>query len=649
MALSEREELELLELEERESKSNAQPKAQPITPKPSERPSLGQRISISAQPEPFVRGVVTGLLGGPGELEKFGAYTVPRAFGFQREPQQFLGRETLFPTTEEVSKGLESIGIRKPTTGTGYETAGEITGGLLSLAPAVTRLGQRVYGSDLVQSLLGRKTKQAQEKVGAEATRLAGLSAEDLASAASEEARLLARAKTAREQQLQRVGAQPAQAAEAAAKAERQAGSAIRELAGVGTRLEAGAFKPIPQTPSQVGNFIREQADTFVTNIKQRRDERAKELFGGLIDDVNVTQAAGKFADTKPVIDKLDDLISKGGTQDYVNSLLRLKDDVSRTKNFEGLEVIRRKLGDAAFGAPEEGYKAIGQQFAGDMRDLLTQSMKKYSDDIAGKEGGGLFGQYLNEYKRLSEPIRVYSTKVGKGILNTEDVAGRYFSKTGEQIANEMFSSPENYRKFVDAVGGNKQVTEAAARRFFAGLLEGKTSVADVEKVFRNYRAVLSEMPKVADELSGRYLQQLRRAEATQRAAKEVTTRAAETVKSVEQQFKAIDDQVAKRMGDIAEAKTIFSDSVDALRSVDPLKILQTFDETVLPKIRAAESKAGGRQLISPENLKKLREEIQMAQRFADKQRRDRIIVGGLATYLGGQALYSRGSQVIGE
>lgn len=648
MALTEREELELLELEEREAASNARPQPQPETPKPSERPSLGERITRAVQPEPFVRGAFTGFVGGPGELEKFGAYTVPRAFGFQREPQQFLGRETLFPTTEEVSRGLESIGVRKPTTGTGYETAGEITGGLLSLAPAVGRLGQRVYGSDLVQGLLGRKTRQAQQQVGEEAAKLSGLSAAQLAEAASEEARLLARSRAAQAQQTQRLGAQPAQAAEAAAKAERQAGAAVRELAGVGTRLEAGAFRPIPQTSTQVGDFVRQQADTFVTNIKQRRDERAKELFGGLLDQVNLAQGAGRFADTKPVIDKLDLLISKGGTQDYINSLLRLKDDVQKTKNFEGLEVIRRKLGDAAFGVPEEGYKAIGQQFAGDMRDLVTQSMKKYSDDLAGKEGGGLFGQYLSEYKRLSDPIRVYSTKVGKGILNTEDAGGKYFSKTGEQIANDMFSSPENYRKFVDAVGGNKQVTEAAARRFFAGLLEGKTKVADVEKVFKNYRAVLSEMPMVAEELSGRYLQQIRRAEATTKAAPEVAKRATEGVKAVEQQFKAVDEQVAKRMNDIAESKTIFSDSVKALNSAKPTDILRTFEETVLPKIRAAETKAG-RSLITPENEAILRRQIEATQRIADQTQRNRIIATIVGTYLLGQNLTSRGSQVLGD
>lgn len=597
-----------------------------------------------------VRGGVTGLAGGLGELEEFGAYTAPQALGFQKNaPSDFLGRKTIFPTVSEISNVLESAGWRKPEPQYGaYETAGEIGGGLTTAVPALTRMGRGIFGSDLVQGLLGRKTRRAQEELGAETGRISGLSAKELSEAASEEQRILARARAAREQQLGRVSEQPAQAATAGAKAEREAGGAIRELAGVRTAEEAGRFRPIPQTPSQVGDFVREQANTFVTNIKQARNARADQLFGEATGNAKAYESLGQFVDTKPVIAQLDNLISKGGTKDYVDSLVRLRDDITRTRNFEGLEVIRRKLGDAAFGAPEEGYKAIGQQFAGDMREAVTQAMRNYSDTIAGAKGAGPFGKYLDEYKRLSEPLRVYSTRVGRGILETEDVGGQYFAKTGEQIASQMFSSPENYKKFIDAVGGNKQVTEAAARRFFAGLLEGKTKVSDVEKVFRDYRAVLNEMPAVRSELSGRYLQRIQRAEAVSQAAPKVAKEAGEQAKSIEQQFASIDKQVAQRMGDIADAKTLFSDSFQALKSAKPTDILRTFDETVLPKIRAAESKAG-RLLITPDNLNSLRSQIEATQRIAEQTQRNRIIAGLVATYLVGQNVTSRGGQIIGE
>lgn len=621
-----------------------------------EEPTKFDRFLEAAKPEMLqgragavTRGGITGLAGSLGELEKFGAYTVPRAFGFQREPQQLFGRETLFPTTEEVSNVLERVGYKKPPSEFGiYETAGEIGGGLTTAVPALTRLGRGIFSSDIVQGLLGRKTRQAQEQVGAEAARLSGLSAKELAEATSEEQRLLARARAAKEAEIGKVAQQPEQAAAAAERAQRQTGGAIRELAGVRTVEEAGRFRPVPQTPSQVGDFVRQQADTFVTNIKQARNARADELFGQATGNAKAYESLGQFVDTRPLVGQLNSLISKGGTKDYVDSLVRLKDDIGRTRNFEGLEVIRRKLGDAAFGSPEEGYKAISQQFAGDMRETLTQAMRQYSDMIAGgKEGAGAFSRYLDEYKRLSEPLRVYNTRVGRGILETEDVSGQYFAKTGEQIAKQMFDSPENYRKFIDAVGGNKQVTEAAARRFFAGLLEGKTKVADVEKVFKDYRAVLNEMPAVRSELSGRYLETIRRGESVTAAAPRIAERAKEQVKTVEQGFADINKQVSQRMGDIAEAKTIFSDSVQALGSAKPTDILRTFDETVLPKIRAAESKAG-RSLITPQNLNLLRNQIEATQRIADQTQRNRIIAGIVATYLVGQNITSRGGQLTG-
>ena len=139
-----------------------------------------------------------------------------------------------------------------------------------------------------------------------------------------------------------------------------------------------------------------------------------------------------------------------------LKNIKQLKKDVEKTKSFEGLEVIRRRLGDAAFGAPEEGYKAIGQQFSGDMYKALSDQMKGYSKD---------FSKYLDDYKRLSKTIESYGTKIGKSLTDTQDTAGKYYVKTAEQVAKDIFSSPEKYRTFIDAVGGNKQIAEAAARR----------------------------------------------------------------------------------------------------------------------------------------------------------------------------------------
>jgi hypothetical protein len=111
-------------------------------------------------------GAATGLAGGLGELEKFGSQTVPQFLGLQ-EPgtkQEFMGRETIFPTVEEAQKGLAKVGIQKPKEEVGgYQTAGEILGGFGTSIPGMVRGGAK--------ALLGTTSKTG-ETVAKEAEKL---------------------------------------------------------------------------------------------------------------------------------------------------------------------------------------------------------------------------------------------------------------------------------------------------------------------------------------------------------------------------------------------------------------------------------------------------------------------------------------------
>lgn len=105
-------------------------------------PSAGQKAYATGY------GAVSGLVGGPGELESFGAYTVPQVFGAGGEPQKFAGRQTIFPTMEEVSRGMSAVGIPQPAPGTsGYQTAGEIIGGFGTAIPGLIRGGRALITS----------------------------------------------------------------------------------------------------------------------------------------------------------------------------------------------------------------------------------------------------------------------------------------------------------------------------------------------------------------------------------------------------------------------------------------------------------------------------------------------------------------------
>ncbi len=525
----------------------------------------------------------------------------------------------------------------------GAETGGQVAA-LSGLPPilgagpgAALGMGQ-VPGRQLVSTLRGRPVQEAQAAVGteAEAARRAGaqaLTAEERAAqqtAATQRQALEAEGLAQTERQ--------AQATRAAERAEAGKGKTLRELAGVRTLPEAGGFKPIPQTETQVGEYIRGQAKNFVDGIKTQRARAADANFTGAKTEAAQKEALGQFVDTRPIIDYLNGLQAKGGSGDYINSIRRLVEDIGGTRGFEGLEIIRRRVGDAAFGLPEEGYKAIGQQLAKDVYGQLANQMRQFS---------GSFGKYLDDYKRLSQPIEVYGTRVGKGLIETQDAAGRYFSKTADQIANDVFKSPESTKQFLDAVGGNQEIVTAAARRYFAGKLEGVAKPEAVDKLLKDNRELLrlpgmQPVRQDIESFKANFVTSERRAGAARGIAEEAKGQLAGPISEGMAQA---DKALAARLKDIQSAKTLFSDSVDALVAAKPGRAVQDFDRTVLPKIRDAEVKAGVT-IIDENKLQELRQQLTQLDRVADKVQRTRLVVGALGTYLVGQTAVSTAGRV---
>ena len=592
-------------------------------PAPKKEPSYGQKAGA------FALGLGTGVLGLPGDIESM---ITPESKG------ELAGYETVFPTAKEFQKGLTKLGVPEPQPEvSGYVKAGE-------LAPAVVAGGRALYGigkygvgkaADLGNLLLGRKTARQAERVGTEAT-TAGTAAEKaFAQQEAETQRLLSKEKEARAATTKSQAERQQMAEKAAAKAAPAGQRSLRELAGVQTLPEAGAFKPIPQTPTEVGNFLRQQAENFVKSIKTQRNEAAKVGFANAKNEAALKQSLGKYVDTKPLVAEIDNLIAKGGSTDYIRSITQLKNDLAVTKDFEGLEVIRRRLGDAAFGLPEEGYKAIGQGFAKDMYKGLANQMKAYSSD---------FEKYLADYARLSKNIEAHGTKVGKGLTETQDAAGMYYAKPAEQVAKDIFSSPEKYKQFVDAVGGNLEIAAAAGRRFFAGQLESAKTPEAVEKILKDNRELLRQpgMSSVKQDIANAkkdiesYLASLRQSGKRTEAAGSIAEEAKTAQKAIAEEVKDLDKAAATKLKGVSEAKTIMSDAVKALSSAKPGKAIETFDSTVLPQIRAAETKAGTR-LLSDQQIETLRQQVQQLEKISDSTTRARIITGVISSYIIGQ------------
>ena len=618
---------ELRRIDELERKaSGGKNTSAPPPPPPGEKPSLGEQAYAGAY------GLGTGILGGVGELESM----------VQPPVQSVRGYETVFPTQKNVQEALTKIGVPPPAKGT--ETA-QFVG---EIAPAVVAGGKGLYdlskfgitkAADLAKTLLGKKTAAQSEQVS-KAAREAEKAGGQALTAAEQQQRALLEAETAKALKRQEA-AQTRQsiAQRAGEKAERAGGRSLRELVGVKTLPELGAYKPVPATPEKIGEYIRKQADNFLDAIKKQRSQAADVNFTKATIDAQQKQARGQYVNTEPLLAEMDALIAKGGTTDYLNSIQRLRNDIANTPNFEGLEVIRRRLGDAAFGVPEEGYKAIGQKFSQKMYDDLAGQMRDFDKS---------FAKYLDDYKRLSEPIRVYGTKVGKSLTQTEDAAGRYIAKPPEKLADEIFSSPQNFDRFLEAIGNNAEIATSAARRYFANKLETAKTPEAIEKIVRDNRELLRrpEMREVARDIEN-YSRSLAQSERRAVAAKGIVGAEEKVVKEIPKQIQEIDKQVEGKLKGIAESRKLFSDSVEAMASAKPGQAIKTFEETVLPKIRQAEEKAGTK-LISEQQVQALREEMQRLEKISDKTTRTRVISGVLATYLIGQEGVSKLKQLAG-
>jgi hypothetical protein len=130
-------------------------------PQEPEGPGIGEKAGALAY------GATTGLVGGLGELEKFGAYDVPEYLGLSKPEERgtFAGRETIFPTIKEVESGLGKVGIKKPSEEvSGYETGGQLIGGLGTSLPSLIRGG--VKGAIGLSSKVGEESAKAAEKLG---------------------------------------------------------------------------------------------------------------------------------------------------------------------------------------------------------------------------------------------------------------------------------------------------------------------------------------------------------------------------------------------------------------------------------------------------------------------------------------------------
>ena len=452
------------------------------------KPSFGEKA------EGFVYGLATGIPGMLGDIETM----LPGGSEVGVKGQGALkGKETVFPTTENIREGLTKMGLPPPPNPAvkGYITAGEVAPAVVAGGKGLYEAGKGLYGGAKMlgeRLALGKTSKALAEDLRLASKKQAG----QIAKTSGEEM-------TAAEQR-----------AAIAGKAEEKAGrggeTALKPLPGVTTEMEAGRFKPIAQSEQDIGTKIKDSANKVMERLKGTRSSNAEINKQAAFGEAFKKEAAGQsIKDTKAYSNALQEIdsmiknpttgLSNAPVGEIENQLRKVRGILDRTivdvdgtvisrapASFEGLEDARRFLRDRAYGMPAEGYDAISQQMAGRLADRIEAIQKEFSPSIE---------KFLTQYKKDSEPLRVFQSKVGKALTDVQLPGGgtNFASVSSQDIPGRVFKSKENYSALVDAFGGDRKLAEAEAKRYFASQLESKGTAKEAENFIRQNRAMLKE------------------------------------------------------------------------------------------------------------------------------------------------------------
>ena len=432
---------------------------------------------------------------------------------------------------------------------TGEQDIGErykekaVAAGLGSLLGGVLGLGIQggLSGSSAAKSYLntalGRPATKAEEDLIQKAT-----------SAAEGRASALTAEEKSKLADLERETQRKATAEKTATKAQKEESEAAKGLAGARIGEEFGQYGVVTETKDQIGNYLRSQAENFINSIKGIRGEKANVEIAAARDAAKLKEASGNNFVVSEPMNEVKSYIEKKLATETDPNLVRQLEDLSRSllvgtekaaPTFESAETIRRKLGDAAFGVPEEGYAAIGQGVAKELYGKLSDAMKAFEPK---------FGPYLERYKRLSENIEASGSKLGKALVGVEKDAPSYYGATAQSITDKAFSSPENVRTLIDALGGNKQPVLAAAERYFANELATKGTAEKARQFLTSdkTRSLLNELgPEFRKTIQDKFLAQAQKQSARANALREQITKSNEVITGIEEGLK----DVRKRSG----------------------------------------------------------------------------------------------------
>lgn len=269
-----------------------------------------------------------------------------------------------------------------------------------------------------------------------------------------------------------------------------------------------------PQTPTQTGTSIRDSVMPIFNKLKDVRAKNAETNKGDAFNFASMKETQGQLPkDTKAFKEsmaELQSMISTATLSDINAPLQKIKNALDPVKEvdgvivgkpvtFEGLELIRRFLRDRSYGLPAEGYDAIGQQQAGKLADMVEGIQREFSPGI---------GKFLEQYRKDSEPLRAFKTKLGKSVVDTEDFDMGRFTTDPATIGSKFFKSETSVKDLINLLGDNASQAEKIARGYVSDQLRSANSKQILQKIndwrdwLPQFKGLESELKSAAERMA---------------------------------------------------------------------------------------------------------------------------------------------------
>ena len=260
------------------------------------------------------------------------------------------------------------------------------------------------------------------------------------------------------------------------------------------------------QTPTQTGTSIRDAVTPIFNKLKDVRAKNAEKFKGDAFNFAAMKEAQGQLPKDTQAFKKgmadLDKLISDTTLSDIKSPLQRIRNALDPVKEvdgvivgqpakFESLEQVRRFLRDRSYGLPAEGFDSINQIQAGKLADMVEGIQKEFSPGIA---------KFLEQYRKDSEPLRVFKTKLGEAIVGKEEFDMARFATDPATLGSKFFKSETGVKDLVTLLGGDASQAEKIARGYVADQLRAANSTQVLKKI-GEWRDWLPQFPAVERQL----------------------------------------------------------------------------------------------------------------------------------------------------